>query len=203
MSTIEIHPLDTKDTDKIIEIFSSAFENYPLMEFFFGNQNKESIKHLIKPICNQESLVENLILGAFAEGKLQGFAFVTPPEKSTNDREVEKTASSSEEELAKSIGEEAGMRMEAYSNLRKANKPPSPHFYINILAVHPQSQGKGIGKVLLAKVHQISEEDPISSGVALDTQSQENVDYYQRFGYRITSTAELQNVKNWFMFQPD
>ncbi len=53
MSTIEIYPLDTKETDKIIEICSSAFDNYPLMEFFFGNQYKQSIKHLMKFICNQ------------------------------------------------------------------------------------------------------------------------------------------------------
>ncbi len=134
---------------------------------------------------------------------MQGFAFITTPEKSKNDNDIEMMPTSSEEELATSIGEQALIRIEAYSNLKKANKPPSPHFYINILAVHPQSQGKGIGRALLAKVHQMSEEDPISSGVALDTQSQENADYYQRFGYDIFSTAELENVKNWFMFQPD
>ena len=88
-------------------------------------------------------------------------------------------------------------------SLKKANKPHSPHFYINTLGVNPQSQGKGIGKALLLRVHQISESNSESCGVALDTQTQQNVDYYQRFGYRISSTVELENVQNWFMYRPD
>lgn len=93
--------------------------------------------------------------------------------------------------------------MEAYLNLKKANKPSSPHFYINTLAVNPQSQGKGIGSAILSHIHQMSEQNPDSHGVALDTQTEQNVSYYQRFRYTITNTAELENVNNWFMFRPN
>ncbi|MGB3636905.1 MAG: GNAT family N-acetyltransferase [Rivularia sp. (in: cyanobacteria)] len=201
MSTIKITDLTTKDTDSIIEIFSNAFENYPLMEFFFGDKYKQSMKYLIKSMCDKTSIVDNLLLGAFAEGKLQGVAFITPPKKPNNNQEMESTASDSEEEFAKLIGEEVLMRIEAYSNLKKANKPSSPHFYINALGVNPQNQGKGIGKTILSQIHQMSEQDSDSHGVALDTQTQENVGYYQRFGYDVSTTAKLENVKNWFMFR--
>ncbi len=201
MSTIEITDLTTKDTDSIIEIFSNAFENYPLMEFFFGDQYKQSMKYLIKSMCDETSIVNNLLLGAFVERKLQGVAFITPPKKPKNNQEMESTTSDSEEEFAKLIGEEVLMRIEAYSNIKKANKPSSPHFYINALGVHPQSQGEGIGKAILSQVHQMSEQHSDSYGVALDTQTEENVGYYQRFGYDVSTTAELENVKNWFMFR--
>ncbi|MGD1913972.1 MAG: GNAT family N-acetyltransferase [Rivularia sp. (in: cyanobacteria)] len=202
MSTIEIKSLDTKD-ENIIEIFSSAFENYPLMQFFFRDAYKQSIKHLIELMCHEVSVGDSFFLGGFAEGKLQGIAFVTPPEKANNDGDAQSKPTPSEEEFARLIGEEALMRMEGYLNLKKANKPNQPHFYINILAVHPQSQKKGIGSALLSQVHQISEENSESRGVALDTQIQSNVDYYQHFNYGISSTAELENVQNWFMFRPD
>ena len=202
MSTIEITRLNTKDTENIIDIFFNTFENYPLMQYFFGNAYKQSMKHLLKSMCDQESIVDNLVLGAFLEGELQGVAFITPPEKQNN-HDVESKTTSSEEEFATAIGEKALMRIEAYSNLKKANKPPSPHFYINALGVHPQSQGKGIGGAILSQVHQMSEQHSDSHGVALDTQTEENVGYYQRFGYDVSTTAELENVKNWFMFRPN
>ncbi len=201
MSTIEITRLNTKDTENVVEIFLTTFENYPLMEFFFGDKYKQSMKYLIESMCDETSIADNFLLGGFVEGKLQGVAFITPPQKPKNNQEMESITSDSEEEFAKAIGEEALMRIEAYSNLKKANKPSSPHFYINALGVHPQSQGKGIGKAILSQVHEMSEQDYDSQGVALDTQTLENVGYYQRFGYDVSTTAELENVKNWFMLR--
>ncbi len=203
MSTIEINRLNTKDTENVVEIFFNTFENYPLMQYFFGNAYKQSMKHLLKSMCDEESIVDNFLLGAFVEGKLQGVAFITPPQNEKNNHDIENTPTPSEEKFAAAIGEEALMRIEAYSNLKKANKPPSPHFYINAIGVHPQSQGKGIGKAILSQVHEMSEQNLLSHGVALDTQTQQNVDYYQRFGYDICNTAELENVNNWFMFRPN
>lgn len=201
MSTIEITSLNTKDTENVVEIFLTTFENYPLMEFFFGDKYKQSMKYLIESMCDETSIADNFILGGFVEGELRGVAFITPPQKPKNNQEMESITSDSEEEFAKAIGEEALMRIEAYSNLKKANKPSSPHFYINALGVHPQSQGKGIGKAILSQVHEMSEQDYDSQGVALDTQTLENVGYYQRFGYDVSTTAELENVKNWFMLR--
>ena len=203
MSTVEIARLTTKDTENIIEIFFNTFENYPLMQYFFGNTYKQSMKHLLKSMCDEESISDNLLLGAFVEGKLQGVAFITPPEKPKNNNDIESTPTASEEEFAAAIGEEALMRIEAYSNLKKANKPSCFHFYINALGVHPQSQRKGIGSAILSQVHQMSKQHSDSQGVALDTQTQKNVGYYQRFGYGVSNTVELENVKNWFMFRPN
>ncbi|MGF1674385.1 MAG: GNAT family N-acetyltransferase [Rivularia sp. (in: cyanobacteria)] len=202
MSTIEITRLYTKDAENIIEILSSAFENYPLMQFFFQDTYKQSIRYMIKTMFDEASMVDNLLLGAFLEGKLHGVAFIAPPKNTeSNNNNSQSITTASEEEFAKVVGKEAMMRIEAYSNLKNANKPCSPHFYIKALGVHPQSQGKGIGSALLSQIHQMSEEDSNSQGVALDTQTSDNVTYYQRFGYRISTTAKLENVENWFMFR--
>ena len=203
MSTIEINRLDAKYTEKIIEIISSAFENYPLTQYLFSDGYKQSTKYLIKLKCDEKSKNNNLILGAFAQGKLQGVAFVTPPGKAENNNDVDSTTTSTEEEFVRVIGKEAIMRLEAYSNIKKANKPPQPHFYIDILAVNPESQGKGIGRALLSKVHQISEQDSESYGVALDTHTQENVDYYKRCGYEVSAEVQLENLQNRFLFRPN
>ena len=204
MSTIEINTLSTRDTDNIIKIFSDSFENYPLMEFIFGDLYEQSMRQISQLMVDEvnENNNNQRLLGAFVEGNLQGFAYISLPQKHINDN-AENTPTASEEEFAAKIGEKALMRMEAYLNLKKANKPSSPHFYINTLAVNPQNQGKGIGSAILSHIHQMSEKSLLSHGVALDTQTEQNVSYYQRFGYSISNTAELENINNWFMFRPN
>ncbi|MEL7242390.1 MAG: GNAT family N-acetyltransferase [Cyanobacteria bacterium J06573_2] len=208
MPTIKINPLTTKHTERIIEIITDGFENYPLMKYFFGDSHRKPLQHLSQLICDEtfeDGNDKRLILGAFVEENLQGVAYIslTIPQNEENNYDTEKTPAPSEKKFATAVGEEAMMRIEAYLNLKKANKPSFPHFYINTFAVNPQNQGKGIGSAILSHIHQMSEQHPDSQGVALDTQTQQNVEYYQRFGYSISNTAELDNVNNWFMFRPN
>ena len=202
MSTIEINPLNTKHRENIIEIITNAFENYPLMKYFFGESHKQSLRHLSQFICEEEPEDDKLqLLGAFVEGDLQGVAHISLPQNEDNNHDVETTPTPLEIKFAEAVGEQALMRIEAYYDLKKANKPSSPHFYINIFAVNPQNQGKGIGTAILSHIHQMSEQYPDSHGVAHDTQTEKNAAYYQRFGYNISNTAKLENVNNWFMFR--
>jgi len=203
MSTIKINPLTTKDTNDIIQIFSEAFESYPLMEYFFGDRYKQSIKHLIQFICDTAFVDNGLLIGGFLEDKLRGVAYISLPQNEENNHDVETTPTPLEIKFAEAVGEQALMRIEAYSDLKKANKFSSPHFYINALAINPQNQGKGIGGAILSHIHQMSEQHPDSQGVALDTQTERNVGYYQRFAYTISNTVELEDVNNWFMFRPN
>ncbi|BAY82153.1 GCN5-related N-acetyltransferase [Calothrix parasitica NIES-267] len=204
MSTIEITSLNAKYREKIIEIITDGFENYPLMQYFFGDSHKQSVRHLSQFICDEEPEDDKFqLIGAFVEGDLQGIAYISLPQNEDNNHDVETTPTPSEQRFVELIGEKAFTRVEKYINLKKANKISSPHFYINTFAVNPQNQGKGIGSAILSHIHQMSEQHPDSQGVVLDTQTEINVGYYQRFGYSISNTVELENVNNWFMFQPN
>ncbi len=70
-----------------------------------------------------------------------------------------------------------------------------------MLGVNPSSQGMGIGSQLLEHIHMLSNKHSKSCGVALDTQTQTNVNYYQNLGYQISSTKNLDRLKHWFMFR--
>ncbi|MEM7713642.1 MAG: GNAT family N-acetyltransferase [Cyanobacteria bacterium P01_A01_bin.68] len=202
MSTIEITSLNAKYREKIIEIITDGFENYPLMQYFFGDSHKQSVRYLSKFICDEEPEDDKLqLIGAFVEGNLQGIAYISLPQNEDNNHDIETTPTPLEQRFVELIGEKAFTRVEKYINLKKANQISSPHFYINTFAVNPQNQGKGIGSAILSHIHQMSEQHSDSQGVALDTQTQQNVDYYQRFGYSISNTVELENVNNWFMFR--
>lgn len=199
MTNIAIMPLETKDTKKSIEVFFAAFEKDPLMDYFFGNKYQNLAKYSWQYICNLAQILDLLLLGAFVEGELQGVAFVTPPEvDNTNNQE---TIDKLDEQLAIAVGEAVIMRMETYMQIKAAHKPKQPHFYVNALGVMPKSQGIGIGKALMAELHKMSEESPQSSGVALDTENEQNLNFYQKLGYSVSTVTNVDNVKTWFMFR--
>jgi ribosomal protein S18 acetylase RimI-like enzyme len=81
--------------------------------------------------------------------------------------------------------------------------PATPHYYVVSIGVDPASQGHGHGGVLLRAVHERSEVDPRSAGVALDTQNPRNVALYERFGYRVTREDDVGPLHSWCMFRPN
>jgi GNAT superfamily N-acetyltransferase len=199
MNSIEIIPLEQKHTEDAIKIISAAFDGYPLMDFFFGNTYQRSIETIGQYICDRAKIDDSLLLGALVRDKLQGIIWAIPPE--TNNDKDKSAISDLEERLVRSLADEALEYMNIYDNLKNANKPSQPHFYVNVLGIHPRSQRTGIGSKLLEHIHILSNQHPKSCGVALDTQIETNVAYYQRFGYQVSSTENLDCVKHWFMFR--
>jgi GNAT superfamily N-acetyltransferase len=200
MNSIQIIPLGAKHTEDYIQITSAAFDGYPLMNFFFANAYKQSMEAIGQYICDRAMIDDSILLGALVQDKLQGVIFVTPPEANKN--KDEKAISDLDEKFGRSVTDEALEKMNIYLDLKNANKPKQPHFYVNVLGVDPHSQGMGIGSKLLEHIHILSDRHSNSSGVALDTQTEANVAYYQNFGYQASSTENLEGVKFWFMFRP-
>jgi GNAT superfamily N-acetyltransferase len=199
MNSIQIIPLEAKHTEDFIQINSAAFDGYPLMDFFFANAYEESMEAIGQYICDRAMIDDSILLGALVQDKLQGIISVTPPEANKN--KDEQAISDLDEKFERSLANEALERMNIFNKLKNANKPKQSHFYVNVLGVHPRSQGMGIGSKLLEHIHILSDQHSKSSGVALDTQTEANAAYYQRLGYQVSSTKNLERVKHWFMFR--
>ena len=201
MVDIHIKQLNIKDKDKVVEILYSAFESDPIMSYFFGDEYQKSGKYLMKYICDAVEVSNSFLLGAFVNEELKGVASITPPENQQNsDTE---TTNSLDEQFAIAVGKSVISRMETYSQIKKANKPSQPHFYLDILGVMPGSQGQGIGKAIIKELHEISQASSQSTGVGLETGTENNVGFYQYLGYSVTATTDIDNTKFWFMFKPD
>ena len=199
MATIKIIPVDSKDKERAVEILLAAFEQDPLMSYFFGNEYHNLAKYVMEYVCNLPSLSNSVLWGAFVEEKLAGVALVTPPKAKEQNRQ--EAIALADEQLAIAIGEAVITRMETYFQIKDANKPKQPHFYLDILAVSPECQGPGVGKALLETIHKMSESSPQSVGVALDTENEDNLDLYRRFGYSLSTTTKLDRLTIWSMFR--
>lgn len=199
MIEIKITPVNKKDTQKIIEVLFAAFEQDPLMLYFFGNEYQNLAKYVMQYLCNLAHLTNSPILGAFTKGELKGVALITPPKIVIQDRQ--KAIALADEQLAIAVSPTAIARIETYFQIMEANKPKQPHFYIDILGVMPESQGQGVGKALLEAVHKMSESSPQSGGVALDTENDRNLGFYKSLGYSVSTITNLDRLKVWSMFR--
>ena len=64
--------------------------------------------------------------------------------------------------------------------------PKEPHWYLMLLAVDPSYQGRGAGSMLVE--HGLSVADIEGVGAYLETQKEENLAYYRRFGFELSQT---------------
>ena len=199
MTKIKIVPLNIEDREKIVEVLFAAFEQDPLMYYFFGNEYQNLAEYVMQYICDLAHLANLSLLGAFIERELKGVALITPPETSEQNKQEE--IAKLDEELAIAVGEAVITRIETYFKIKEVNKPKQPHFYLDILGVTPKSQGQGVGKALIETLHKMSESSPQSCGVALDTENESNLEFYERLGYSVSTITNLNRLKIWSMFR--
>ncbi len=97
------------------------------------------------------------------------------------------------------------VRFAALRDAMTANTPPEPHWYLNMLATHPDWQRQGLGAALMATVFEIAGGDGLPC--YLETETEVNVAYYQRHGFAVRSewdvrTDDSEGPHMWGMLRP-
>lgn len=83
------------------------------------------------------------------------------------------------------------------------HQPAMPHYYLGVLGVHPALHGKGAGRQLIEAFSALSDNDPKSSGVYIDTTHVPNVAYYERRGFALVGADPLdENTTLSCLFKP-
>ena len=77
--------------------------------------------------------------------------------------------------------------------------PQKPHWHLGPIGVHPDFQGRGIGRGMLKAFMQTVDEQ--ASAAYLETDVDANVALYQKFGFKVMAQAEVMGVNNRFMWR--
>lgn len=64
-----------------------------------------------------------------------------------------------------------------------------PHYYVQVLGVHPAHQGKGVGRALLEPITRMADRDGVSA--YLETTKESNVGLYRHFGFEVMAEVAL------------
>jgi GNAT superfamily N-acetyltransferase len=75
---------------------------------------------------------------------------------------------------------------------RKNHMGSRPYFYLNIIGVAQKHQGQGFGSLLLKSLIEISQQDQVP--IYLETETEENVQLYQHFGFSVIKKATLPTI---------
>lgn len=77
--------------------------------------------------------------------------------------------------------------------------PPEQHWHLGPVGVLPSHQGTGIGTKLLSRFCQ--EVDACSASAYLETDTDRNVQFYQRFDFKIVAESNILDVNSRYMWR--
>ncbi|MFP4461812.1 MAG: GNAT family N-acetyltransferase [Thermotogota bacterium] len=194
-----LHQLEKPEIPKASFVLADAFKNDPLWNKTIGTENNKRdypimaeimLKYCLKygqiyaPSNNYEGIM------ALAHGETSYMTFGT---------------------LLKSAGIIPMLKLgfkrlitiaDAFTPLdeaRKKHMKDRPFVYIQVIGVSTRYQGKGFGKKMLNALIQASEQAKIP--VYLDTETESNVKWYERFGFKTVEqmTLNVINQPMWAM----
>jgi ribosomal protein S18 acetylase RimI-like enzyme len=99
-------------------------------------------------------------------------------------------------------------RVARFAALRAAmgsNTPAEPHWYLNMLATHPDWQRQGLGGEVMGTVFEIADAEGLPC--YLETETEVNVAYYRRHGFDVRTEWDLRTDDSvgphmWGMVRP-
>jgi GNAT superfamily N-acetyltransferase len=99
--------------------------------------------------------------------------------------------------LLRELADGVAPRMDTWLRAWRQRDPDSAHSHFGPIAVAPERQGTGVGRLLMQRY--CAEVDGTAEPGYLETDRPENVRFYSRAGFEVVSETEVLGVRNWFM----
>lgn len=194
--------LSSGEIDEVVGVLRDAFRDYPVMRFILsdaGGDYEEQLDALLAYFTDSRMSRGWPVLGVRVSDRLVAAANVTPPERTSPPASLQRRG----ERLALLLGPEAMDRFAAFAASGERFTPREPHYYLGMIGVLPELQGRGLARLILDEVHRLSEAHSGSTGVLLTTETERNLPLYERFGYTVIGRAEVEDLISWSLFRPD
>jgi ribosomal protein S18 acetylase RimI-like enzyme len=196
---MKITTASSSDVDQAVGCLATAFAQDPITGFLLqtGQGYRERVTLFFSLLMRARIELEMPVFvarGAHGiDGATMGYSTVRPD-----------WSASLTEEWARFENAISGLtdRMAVYDEVATKFKPSAPHYYLGVIGTDPASQGSGIGTQLLKSFCEVSANDPLSSGVYLETAQASNLRFYERAGFAETGRGKLGDATLWCMFLP-
>ncbi|HUF36412.1 MAG TPA: GNAT family N-acetyltransferase [Gemmatimonadales bacterium] len=187
--------------DEVLGPLCEAFAEYPVMRYVLGPDAdyQGRLRILVGFFLIARVLRKEPILAVHDGAEVSGVAICTLPGlPGTPDLEEARAWTWAE------LGDDARERYQQWVRAWEPLGVAEPNIHVNMLGVPPRFQGRGLGRLLLERVHAMSREHPESRGISLTTESAANVAFYERLGYRVIGHGRIgPGLESWGFFRPD
>ena len=96
---------------------------------------------------------------------------------------------------------EVTARMAEYEQLLAGVKPNEEHYYLGVIATHPDFHGRGLGSAVLQPT--LTEADAAALPAYLETGTEANIGFYTRHGFVVDKEVDLPDgPRVWWMRRP-
>lgn len=188
--------------DEAVAVLASAFSDYPVFTFVLppGTPDRhEKLASLLHFYAMSRLARDWPLLAMEQDGRFIAIVAANPARRGPAPAEL----LAEEQRLVDVLGAAAEARRRHYEAESDAGEPNVPHFFIGMIGVHPGARGNGYAKALMERIHALSLDDADSRGVALSTESESNLPFYERLGYRVTAEADVGAIHSWSLWRPD
>ncbi len=193
--------LRASDRRNIIASAARAFTHDPMFDYIAGDRLRAHrlLPGMLRGTVNDLIDVGDCWVADDADGAAVGIAgWLSPsqlPRSSAREARIAIASALSALQVAHPIN---GARMLAQI---EHLHPKYPHWYLALLIVDPDVQGRGLGTRLIRPGLDRATADGLPC--YLETQKLSNVSWYQRFGFAVTETVEVRGAPPvWCMTRP-
>jgi ribosomal protein S18 acetylase RimI-like enzyme len=189
MNTVHISFMEHNDIQESARVLSLAMLNNPLhIAVFLGNGESERVE------------IERMFIELF--NKLPGIVYLA---KERNNiigvmrMKSDVRQKTNDESIELNDEQDINFRKSFWRREWAKREPEDQHWHLGPIGVLPSYRKKGIGSKLMERFCQ--EVDNCSSKAYLETDLDENVLFYEKFGFEIISKSEIFQVNNRYMIR--
>ncbi len=193
-----IRPYRDEQLDEVADLLALAYHENPIQVVIFGGAGAEALRQrralfaLMLP-----ALLTGTKIVAVQNDRIVGFAhWISHPGCHPSDETLAAVAPP----LFAALDEDVMTRVLTWRQAWGARDPDHPHSHFGPFAVHPDAQGRGLGRRMLT--HYCAELDRRDEPGYLETERIENVRLYEKSGFAVLSTLDVLGVQSWFMMRP-
>lgn len=187
MSNIQISFMEHNDIQESAKVLSLAMLNNPLhLAVFQGNSENERLE------------IERMFFELF--NKLPGIVFLAKERKKiVGVMRMKSCVGRKTEDESKIVKDDINYRKSVWHREWSDKDPEEQHWHLGPIGVLPSYRKLGIGSKLMERF--CKEADNCSAKAYLETDLDENVRFYEKFGFKIISESYILQVNNRYMLR--
>ena len=198
-----VHDLAPDRADDAVAVLCDAFHDYPVMRYVIGDAADDydvRLRELLGFFVAARVLRREPMIAVSDNAQVVAVAIMTPP----GQREAPQEFFERRERVWHMLGTDAQGRYDEFGAVWQLVGVTEPNLHLNMIGVRRSHTGAGLGRILLDRVHEMSEEDSSSTGVSLTTEDARNVPLYRYFGYETVGHQRVTDgLETWGFFRPN
>lgn len=182
------------DRAGVVATVAAAFAQDPGWAFILGEEYDALVAHFVGALFDIRVGSHNV----WVTDDLAAVAMWDPPGKSDVELARAKGVWAHYRAIA---GEDAFERLALYNGAVSAASPAEPHWYLGVLATHPQRQREGLATAVLTPT--LREADQLGLACCLETLTADNRGFYERRGFTEATDILLPGgPATWWLRRP-